>query len=277
MKKSLKKSLFILLTLLSVFFIVACGDKLSKKEVIEKFIESDKNIKSADLTITMKIEQKNSTNPAGISMEASGDLSVILEPTLAMKMDITVPFSNNKLAMYMKDDYSYIQNPNNNQWIKQSNKGFGEQFTKLYAQSNAMYDFLLKNIDKIDLKEKDGNYLLIIKNFKDLFKDDLKSLNIPENQFDMFNDISMTFEIDKKTFLPITFTMSGAIKVENIKMDFAFEAKYSNINNVKEIVIPKEALEAKEEKSPEEQQQETEKIENPEIDDKVDKKWLYNK
>ena len=187
-------------------------------------------------------------------------------------MDITVPFANNKLAMYMKDDYSYIQNPNNNQWIKQSNKGFGEQFTKLYAQSNAMYDFLLKNIDKIDLKEKGGNYLLIIKNFKDLFKDDLKSLNIPENQFDIFNDISMTFEIDKKTFLPITFTMSGAIKVENIKMDFAFEAKYSNINNVKEIVIPKEALEAKEEKSPEEQQQETEKIENPEIDDKVDKK-----
>ena len=55
-------------------------------------------------------------------------------------------------------------------------------------------------------------------------------------------------------------------------MDFAFEAKYSNINNVKEIIIPKEALEAKEEKSPEEQQQETEKIENPEIDDKVDKK-----
>ena len=49
MKKSLKKSLFILLTLLSMLFIVACGDKLSKKEVIEKFIESDKNIKSADL------------------------------------------------------------------------------------------------------------------------------------------------------------------------------------------------------------------------------------
>ena len=88
----------------------------------------------------------------------------------------------------------------------------------------------------------------------------------------MFNDISMTFEIDKKTFLPVTFTMSGAIKVENIKMDFAFEAKYSNINNVKEIIIPKEALEAKEEKSPEEQLQETEKIKNPEIDDKVDKK-----
>ena len=272
MKKSLKKALLILLTLLSMVFVVACGEKASKKEVVEKFVENSKNMKSTDATLTMKMEQKNSTNPAGISMEATGNISMILEPNLAMKMDLVIPFANNKLSMYVKDDYSYMQNPNNNQWIKQSNKGFGEQFTKLYAQSNAMYDFLLKNIDKIDLKEKGGNYLLIIKNFKDLFKDDLKSLNIPENQFDMFNDISMTFEIDKKTFLPITFTMSGAIKVENIKMDFSFEAKYSNINNVKEIIIPKEALEAKEEKSVEEQLKETEKIENTEIDDKVDKK-----
>ena len=272
MKKSLKKLLFILLTLLSIIFIVACGEKASKKEVIEKFVENSKNIKSMDVAMTMKMEQKNSTNPAGISMEASGNISMIIKPTLAVKMELIVPFANNKVSMYMKDDYSYVQNPNDNQWIKQSNKGFGEQFTKLYAQSNAMYDFFLKNIDKIDLKEKGGNYLLIIKNFKDLFKDDLKSLNIPESQLDMFNDISMTFEIDKKTFLPITFTMLGAIKVENIKMDFAFEAKYSNIDNVKEIIVPKEALEAKEEKNPEEQLQETEKIENTKIENKVDKK-----
>ena len=272
MKKSLKKSLFILLTLLSVFFIVACGDKLSKKEVIEKFIESDKNIKSADLTITMKIEQKNSTNPAGISMEASGYLSVILEPALAMKMDITVPFSNNKLAMYMKDDYSYIQNPNNNQWIKQSNKGFGEQFTKLYAQSNAMYDFLLKNIDKIDLSEKDGNYLLTIKDFKEILKKEFSVLDPTGKGLDGFEDMVLTFTVDKKTFLPVNFTMVGAINEGGIKMDFSFEAKYSNINNVKKIIIPKEALEAKEEKSVEEQLKETEKIENTEIDDKVDKK-----
>ena len=52
-------------------------------------------------------------------------------------------------------------------------------------------------------------------------------------------------------------------------MDFSFEAKYSNINNVKEIIIPKEALEAKEQKTIEQQLQETKNIEK---DDKVDKK-----
>ena len=270
MKKSLKKLLFILLTLLSMIFIVACGEKASKKEVVEKFVESYKNIKSADLTMTMKIEQKNSTNPAGISMEASGDVSMIIEPTLALKMDITVPFVNNKLAMYVKDDYIYMQNPNDNQWIKQSNKGFGEQFTKLYAQSNAMYDFFLKNIDKIDLSEKDGNYLLIIKNVKDIIKKDFSVLDPTGKGLEGYEDLVVTFTVDKKTFLPLSFEMKGAINEGPIKMNFLFDLKYSNINNVKEIIVPKEALEAKESLEVlEEQLKEAEKAQK---DDKVDKK-----
>ena len=170
MKKSLKKALLILLTLLSMVFIVACGEKASKKEVVEKFVENSKNMKSADVIMTMKMEQKNSTNPAGISMEATGNISMILEPNLAMKMDLVIPFVNNKLSMYVKDDYSYVQSPTDNQWIKQSNKGFEEQFKKAYAQSNALYDFFMKNLDKIDLSEKDGNYLLTIKDFKEILK-----------------------------------------------------------------------------------------------------------
>ena len=246
MKKSLKKLLFILLALLSVFLIVSCGDKPSKKEVIEKFIESDKNIKSADLTMTMKIEQKNSASPAGIFMEATGDLSLILEPNLAMKMNLVLPFNNNKLTMYLKDDYSYVQNPADNQWIKQSNKGFSEQFKKAYAQSNAIYDFLIKNIDKIDLKKKGGNYLLTIKDFKDLLKKEFSTIDPTGSGLDGFEDMVLTFTVDKKTFLPVNFTMTGTINVENIKMNISFDVNYSNINNVKEIVIPKEALEAKE-------------------------------
>ena len=157
MKKPLKKLLFILLTLLSIIFIVACGEKASKKEVVEKFVENSKKMKSTDITAVMKMEQKNSTGPAGISMEFTGNMSIILEPNLTMKMDLVIPFANNKLSIYVKDDYYYLQNPNDNQWTKQSSKGFAEQFKKAYAQSNALYDFLMKNLDKIDLKEKAGN------------------------------------------------------------------------------------------------------------------------
>jgi len=50
-------------------------------------------------------------------------------------------------------------------------------------------------------------------------------------------------------------------------MDFSFDLKYSNINNVKEIIIPKEALEAKETLEVLE-----EKVKESEKDTRVDKK-----
>ena len=267
MKKSLKKLLFILLTLLSVFFIVACGDKLSKKEVIEKFVESSKNIKSMDVAMTMKMEQKNSTNPAGISMEVTGNMSIILEPNLAMKMDLVIPVTDNKVSMYLKDGYSYVQNPGDGQWIKQSNKGFEEQFKKAYAQSNLIYDFLVKNIDKIDLSEKGGNYILTMKDFKEILKNESSILDPTGKGLDGFEDMVMSFTVDKKTFLPVNVTMTGTINEGPIKMNFSFDLKYSNINNVKEIIIPKEALEAKETLEVLE-----EKVKESEKDTRVDKK-----
>ena len=267
MKKSLKKSLFLLLTLLSILFIVACGEKAEKKEVVEKFVENSKNMKSTDITAAMKMEQKNSTNPAGISMEVTGNMSIILEPNLAMKMDLAIPVTDNKVSMYLKDGYSYVQNPGDNQWIKQSNKEFEEQFKKAYTQSNLIYDFLIKNLDKIDLEEKGGNYLLIIKNVKDIIKKDFPALDPTGKGLEGYEDMVVTFTVDKKTFLPVNVTMTGTINEGPIKMNFSFDLKYSNINNVKEIIIPKEALEAKETLEVLE-----EKVKESEKDTRVDKK-----
>ena len=130
--------------------------------------------------------------------------------------------------------------------LELSNKGFEEQFKKAYAQSNALYDFLMKNLDKIDLKEKAGNYILTIKDFKEILKKEFSALDPTGKGLDGFEDLILTFTVDKKTFLPVNFTMVGAVNEGGIKMNFSFDVKYSNINNVKEIVIPKEALEAKE-------------------------------
>ena len=270
MKKSLKKLLFILLTLLSVVFIVSCGEKASKKEVVEKFVENSKNMKSTDITAVMKMEQKNSTNPAGISMEVTGNMSIILEPNLAMKMDLVIPVTDNKVSMYLKDGYSYVQNPGDNQWIKQSNKAFEEQFKKAYAQSNALYDFLVKNIDKIDLSEKGGNYILTMKDFKEILKNESSILDPTGKGLDGFEDMVMSFTVDKKTFLPVNVTMTGTINEGPIKMNFSFDLKYSNINNVKEIIVPKEALEAKE--TLEVLEEKVKEAEKAQKDTKVDKK-----
>ena len=47
MKNSLKKLLFVVLTVFSVIFIGACGkSKVDKKEVIEKFIAASESMKN---------------------------------------------------------------------------------------------------------------------------------------------------------------------------------------------------------------------------------------
>ena len=58
MKISLKKILFVVLTVFSVIFIGACGkSKVDKKEVIEKFIAASESTKSGDMLVNMKMTQ----------------------------------------------------------------------------------------------------------------------------------------------------------------------------------------------------------------------------
>ena len=58
MKISLKKLLFVVLTIFSVIFIGACGkSNIDKKGVIEKFIAASESTKSGDMLVNMKMTQ----------------------------------------------------------------------------------------------------------------------------------------------------------------------------------------------------------------------------
>ena len=114
MKNSLKKLLFVVLTVFSVIFIGACGkSKIDKKEVIEKFIAASESMKSGDMLMNLKMTQNKNT------MNMTTNVSLILEP-LAMKMEMEVPAQNIKMNSFIKDNIMYIQNPADNQWYKQA-------------------------------------------------------------------------------------------------------------------------------------------------------------
>lgn len=256
MKISLKKLLFIVLTVLSMIFIGACGKKsdTEKKEIIEKFIEVSKNIKSADMVINMKMEQKGDKDSKTATIEMSMDASIIEEP-LAIKLELGIPFQNTKLKMYIKDGYIYILNPANNQWAKQLiNDEINKQFKGLLSNSYELYDVMKDNIDKIDIEEKDGNYIISISKDSEFLKEailkQLSNMNTAGNQIgDNVNidNITVTYIVDKNTYSMIssnnTFDMN---LINNVKVAVTIDAKYSNLNNVKEIAIPEEALKAQE-------------------------------
>ena len=252
MKISLKKLLFVVLTIFSVIFIGACGkSNIDKKEVIEKFIAASESTKSGDMLVNMKMTQNQNGNKS--DMEMTMNVSLILEP-IAMKMEMEMPAQNLKMTSFIKDNTMYIQNPVDNQWFKQSlTDEIASQFKGYMTNSAVIYDAMRNNIDKIDIDEKGGNYIISISKdsefLKDAMKQQLASTNTAGAQIGddvKIENIAVKYIVDKNTYLESSSTVSFDFEMQGMKMSIEMDAKMSNINNVTDIVIPEEVLNAKE-------------------------------
>ena len=252
MKISLKKLLFVVLTIFSVIFIGACGkSNIDKKEVIEKFIAASESTKSGDMLVNMKMTQNQNGNKS--DMEMTMNVSLILEP-IAMKMEMEMPAQNLKMTSFIKDNTMYIQNPVDNQWFKQSlTDEIASQFKGYMTNSAVIYDAMRNNIDKIDIDEKGGNYIISISKdsefLKDAMKQQLASTNTAGAQIGddvKIENIAVKYIVDKNTYLPSSSIVSFDFEMQGMKMSMEMDAKMSNINNVTDIVIPEEVLNAKE-------------------------------
>ena len=250
MKNSLKKLLFIVLTVFSVIFIGACGkSKIDKKEVIEKFIAASESMKSGDILVNMKMTQNGNKN----TMNMTTNASLILDP-LVMKLEMEVPLQNLKMTSFIKDNIMYIQNPADNQWYKQTlSDEIANQFKSYMNNSNEFYNAMRNNLDKIDIDEKDGSYIISISKdsefLKDAMKKQLANSNAAGGQIGndvKIENIVVKYIVDKNTYLTSSSTVSFDFEMQGMKISMEMDAEMSNINNVTAIDIPEEVLNAKE-------------------------------
>ena len=248
MKNSLKKLLFVVLTVFSVIFIGACGkSKVDKKEVIEKFIAASENMKSGDMLINMKMVQNLNGNKTNMDMTI--DASIIQEP-LAMRMEIAMPSQNVKMTSFIKDNIMYIQNPVDNQWFTQPiTDELANQFKGYMNSSNEVYNAMKDNLDKIDIDEKDGNYIITISKNSDFLQEAMKKQLANTNTAQVGNDvkienIAVKYVIDKNTYLASSSLISFDFEMQGMKISMEMDTKTSNINNVSDIVVPEEAKNA---------------------------------
>ena len=249
MKNSLKKLLFVVLTVFSVIFIGACGkSKVDKKEVIEKFIAASESMKSGDMLINVKMAQNLDGNKTNMDMTI--DASIIQEP-LAMKMEMEVPAQNIKMNSFIKDNVMYIQNPADNQWYKQAlSDEMSSQF-KGYMNSDDTYNAMRDNLDKIDIDEKDGNYIITISKNSDFLQEAMKkqlaNTNTAGSQIGdnvKIENIAVKYVVDKNTYLASSSLISFDFEMQGMKISMEMDTKMTNINNVTDIVVPEEAKNA---------------------------------
>ena len=128
-----------------------------------------------------------------------------------------------------------------------------KEFQASVYNQNEVYDILKNNIDKIDIDEKGGNYIISISKdsefLKDAMKQQLASTNTAGAQIGddvKIENIAVKYIVDKNTYLESSSTVSFDFEMQGMKMSMEMDAKMSNINNVTDIVIPEEVLNAKE-------------------------------
>ena len=250
MKISLKKLLFVVLAIFSVIFIGACGkNKVDKKEVIEKFIAASENMKSGDMLINMKMVQNLNGNKTNMDMTI--DASIIQEP-LAMRMEIAMPSQNVKMTSFIKDNIMYIQNPVDNQWFTQPiTDEIAKQFKGYMNNSNEVFNAMKENVDKIDIDEKDGNYIITISKDSDFLQEAMKkqlaNTNTAGSQIGdnvKIENIAVKYVVDKNTYLASSSLISFDFEMQGTKISMEMDTKTSNINNVSDIDIPEEVKNA---------------------------------
>ena len=244
MKKSLKKILFTVLTVFAVFFVVACGNKedakINKEEVLKKAAEVANDIKSGNKLVNTIMEIKG-----GVTVEYIIDSSIIIEP-FSMKLTLEQKGQDAKVTTFVKDGIMYMSNPVDNTWEKQA-ATFETivSFKNTLDTSTEIYNMLKDHLDKVDIKEKDGNYVISVPKNSDFIKESLKEqMNSIVGQSPDFNPDNVTFEylIDKETYFPKVLSLSFEAKLDGQDVKVTTTNTLSNINSVGEITVPEEAL-----------------------------------
>ena len=249
MKKSLKKVLFTVLTVFAVFFVVACGNKedtkINKEEVIKNFSEANNNIKSTDLVTTVTMAPKNGGEAINLTMTAS----LIADP-LTLKITMETKGQNVKINSFVKDNTMFIQNPVDNNWVKQAlPKEVAEQFKNITNNNIDNYELFKDNLDKIDIKEKGDNYIISIVKDTDFLKEAMEKQNsnmgiLGQGETFEVNNITMEYVVDKETYLTKSSIISFETKLQGQDMKISTNTEFSNINNIQEITIPEEVFNA---------------------------------
>lgn len=218
---------------------------ISAKEFNVKFTEARSKIQNEKISGFMNFSLTN--NKVTTSAQVKLDMDVIFNPIqLKSKVTATIPegthISTYDVEAYVKDNALYVKLPElySKEWIKYP---IPNHFTSKTFENNEE----TQNLD-IKIYENDKQYLIK----EDIKQEDINKL-IAEKQAESpipaFNllkikQVNIESYFDKETF------NLNKVKV-NVEVEYIGNAKieaevdFTNQNEIKEITLPKEALEAK--------------------------------
>jgi hypothetical protein len=259
MTKSLKKYLLIIATVILSVTLAACSTGASAEQIVNKSIESSKNIKSTDFAATNSSEILVGEQTQTVENTVSG--SLIMEPlTMKATTDVKAQGQSQTLELYIKDGTAYAKSTGQNEWVKSSNNAITAQFENLkkIANSDQILEFYKKISKDFKKTEENGNYVLTYTGNGDQFKELMVAIANASSGNEVtasafagvdFKNVSIKLVVTKD-YVPVNNEVTMELATKNTPTPTTMKIKqiikYSNVNNVKEISLPDEVKNAKE-------------------------------
>ena len=259
MTKSLKKYLLIIATVILSVTLAACSTGASAEQIVNKSIESSKNIKSTDFAATNSSEILVGEQTQTVENTVSG--SLIMEPlTMKATTDVKAQGQSQTLELYIKDGTAYAKSTGQNEWVKSSNNAITAQFENLkkIANSDQILEFYKKISKDFKKTEENGNYVLTYTGNGDQFKELMVAIANASSGNEVtasafagvdFKNVAMKLVVTKD-YVPVNNEVTMELATKNTPTPTTMKIKqiikYSNVNNLKEISLPDEVKNAKE-------------------------------
>lgn len=234
---------------------------LSAEEVFTKMMDANDSIES--FSAIANVEQDMSFNGESMSTTTKTEMKVTMDPVaIEQKLTIDMPGEGSQDAeVFMTEEGYYMYEPTEDVWLKfpdEITKDLMEQ-TMLQADIETQMAQFENMKDNFSVEENDEYYILSLDVNED---DDLSDMisemaqsalpdefaALGEEIFEQMKIQKIAYEmyIDKSTFyvdtLDMVLHMTLHLEGEEMKLEQKTNSKYTDYNNVGEIVVPQEVI-----------------------------------
>ena len=223
-------------------------------ELLQKVTDASKAVKSANAKANLTYKFGSSIKQLNTTLDF--DFSMVKEPAFIVKLTRHADNDGQKLEndQYITDDKMYVQDAKTKEWMH----GTHERLRKVYdgrrkiVNFDSVLEFMSENQANLKVEEKgdvievtyEGNdqtasdsFLKIAKLLTTVIEGNIKEMGL--------ENLNAKITIDAKTFIPKEFdVIAKYTKAKDgqtvLTWDFSYKATCTDINGVKEIVIPNE-------------------------------------
>ena len=237
-------------------------EALTTEEVFEKAKEASENLKS--MHAKMNIKQHIKAPDMGMDMESNieMDMDIVQEPIQmhqVMKMDMGEEGVVD-IELYMTEEGFFMKDPTSGTWMKLPTELYSELSASMSGDADPSLDLaqLEEYADDFTVEENGSEYILKLKasgdKFNALIQDQLSTMEgIDESATEVLENMTihqLEYEIfiDKDTFNTTAFNMMMDMEMSEegstIRIVQDIKAEISQINEMEEIIVPQEVLDA---------------------------------